>query len=105
MLGCDVEEDKLHVMTLINFSKRRIGQNLLQEQVRRQRPNPLMLRELLSKALGVFDPVGLMTPAKQKEAILVWRVFWEVKDGRVPINETWDTALSEVLREDAIKLF
>lgn len=74
-LGCDVEEDKLHVMTWINFSKKRTGQNLSQEQVRRQRPNSLTLRELLSQALGVFDPVGLMTPAKQKVAILVWRVF------------------------------
>lgn len=44
-LGYDVKEVKLRVMTSINFSKRkkkmRLGQDLLEEQVRAQTPNPL----------------------------------------------------------------
>lgn len=43
--GYIVEEDKLHVMIAINFSKRkkkmRLGQDLLQEQISAQTPNPL----------------------------------------------------------------
>jgi len=68
-LGYDVKEDKLRVMMSINFSKRkkkmRLGQNLVQEQVRVQTPDPLTQRELLSQVSGVYDPVGLVTPAKQ----------------------------------------
>lgn len=108
-LGYDVKDDKLHVMTSINFSKRkkkmRLGQNLSQEQVRTQTPNPLTRRELLSQISGVYDPVGLVTPAKQKGAILVRRAFQEAKDGKVPVSESWDIALSDGLREDAVKLF
>lgn len=44
-LGYLVEEDKLHVMMGVNFSKRRkkmrLGQDLLPEQIRAQTPNPL----------------------------------------------------------------
>nr|XP_017209463.2 uncharacterized protein LOC108181536 [Danio rerio] len=108
-LGYSVEDDKLYVMTSINFSKRkkkiRLGQNLTQEQVRAQTPNPLTRRELLSQVSGVYDPVGLVTPAKQKGAILVRRAFQEAKNTRLQVNETWDVALSDDLREDAIKLF
>ncbi len=60
-------EDMLHVMTSINFSKKkkmRLGQNLSHEQVRAQTPKPLTRRELLSQVSGVYDPVGLVTPAK-----------------------------------------
>lgn len=76
-LGYIVREDKLHVMTSINFSKRKkmmwLGQNLLQGEVRFQTPNPLMRRELLSQVAGLYEPGGLVTPAKQKGAILVHR--------------------------------
>jgi len=82
-LGYMVEEDKLHVMSAINFSKRkkkmRSGQDLHQGQVRDQMPNPLTRRELLSQVSGLYDPVGLVTPAKQKGAILVRRAFQEAK--------------------------
>lgn len=108
-LGYSMEEDMLHVMTSINFSKRkrkmRLGLNLSHEQVRAQTPKPLTRRELLSQVSGVYDPVGLVTPAKQKGAILVRRAFQEAKNRRVPVNETWDAALSDELREDAIRLF
>lgn len=108
-LGYIVEEDKLHVMVAINFSKRkkkmRLGQDLLLEQVRAQTPDPLSRRELLSQVSGLYDPLGLVTPAKQKGAILVRRAFQEVKGGGHTVKETWDTALSDTLREDAIKLF
>lgn len=50
-LGYFVEEDRLHVMVTINFS--------------RKKPNPLTQRELLSQVSGLYDPVGLVTPAKQ----------------------------------------
>lgn len=107
-LGYLMEEDKLHVMPSINFSKKkkkmRFGQDLLLDQVRAQTPNPLTRRELLSQISGLCDPVGLVTPAKQKGAILVRRAFQEAKSDNCPVKDTWDTALSDSLREDAIQL-
>ena len=108
-LGYLVKEDKIHVMASINFSKRkkkmRLGQDLLLDQVRAQTPNPLTRRNLLSQVSGLYDPVGLVTPAKQKGAILVRRAFQEAKSDNCPVKDTWDTALSDSLREDAIRLF
>ncbi len=108
-LGYSMEEDMLHVMTTINFSKRkkkmRLGQNLSHEEVRGQTPKPLTRRELLSQISGGNDPVGLVTPAKQKGAILVRQAFQEAKNIRDPVNETWDAALSDELREYVIRLF
>ncbi len=83
----------------------RLGQNLSHEQVRAQTPKPLTRRELLSQVSGVYDPVVLVTAAKQKGAILVHVAFQEANNRRVPINATWDAALSDELREDAIRLF
>lgn len=108
-LGYIVEEDMLHVMVGINFSKRkkkmRLGQGLLQEQIKTQTPNPLTRRELLSQVAGLYDPIGIVAPVKQKGAILVRRAFQEAKEGSCSVRDTWDMALSDGLREDAIKLF
>lgn len=52
----------------------------------------------------MYDTVGLVTPAKQKGAILVRRAFQEAKNRRVQVNKIWDAALSDDLREDAISL-
>ncbi|KAL3973928.1 GTP-binding protein [Sarotherodon galilaeus] len=108
-LGYIVEEDKLHVIVAINFSKRkkkmRVGQDLVQEQIKTHTPNPLTRRELLSQVSGLYDPVGLVTPAKQKGAILVRRAFQETKVESCLVKDTWDMALSDALREDAIRLF
>ncbi|XP_032434156.1 uncharacterized protein LOC116729604 [Xiphophorus hellerii] len=108
-LGYIVEEDKLHVMVSINFSKRkkkmRLGQDLQLDQIRSQTPNPLTRRELLSQVSGLYDPVGLVTPAKQKGAILVRKAFQEAKNVSSQVKDTWDLALSSDLREDAINLF
>lgn len=108
-LGYTLEDDKLHVMVGINFSKRkrkmRLGQDLLLEQVRAQTPDPLTRRELLSQVSGLYDPIGLTTPVKQKGAILVRRAFQEAKLKCSTIKDTWDLALSGKLREDAISLF
>lgn len=42
--GYLVEEDKLYIMTFVNFSKRkkkmRTGQNLLEDEVKLKMPNP-----------------------------------------------------------------
>lgn len=54
---------------------------------------------------GLYDPAGLVTPAKQKGAILVRKAFQEAKGSSSSAKDTWDTALSDGLREDAIKLF
>lgn len=70
-----------------------------------KKPNPLTRRNLLSQVAGLYDPLGLVTPAKQKGAILVWRAFQETKRGNYPVSKTWDVALSDILREDAINLF
>lgn len=107
-LGYTIQDDKLHIMIAVNFSKKRrkmrLGKDLLKGQVRSQVPNPLTRRELLSQVSGLYDPLGLVTPAKQKGAILVRRAFQEAKVIYGPTKDTWDAALSEGLREDAIKL-
>ncbi len=74
-----------------------LGQDLLQEQIRAQTPNPL--------SRWLYDPVGLVTPAKQKGAILVRGAFQGAQGEGCPVKDTWDTALSGDLGEDAIKLF
>ena len=106
-VGYRVESDKLNPMTSINFSKRRkkmrVGQNLLGEEVRGKTPNPLTRRQLLSQVASLYDPIGLVTPAKQKGAILVRRAFQEA--GRSATRDTWDKPLSEKLREEAIPVF
>ncbi|KAL1254331.1 hypothetical protein QQF64_016560 [Cirrhinus molitorella] len=107
-VGYLVEEDKLYPMTSINFSKRkkkmRVGRNLLEEEVKRKTPNPLTRRELLSQVASLYDPIGLITPAKQKGAILVRKAFQEA--GSKFLNrDTWDKPLSEKLRNEAIQLF
>ncbi|KAJ8278530.1 hypothetical protein GJAV_G00088610 [Gymnothorax javanicus] len=108
-LGYSLEDDKLHVMVGINFSKRkrkmRLGQDLQLEQVRAQTPDPLTRRELLSQVSGLYDPIGLTRPVKQKGTILVQRAFHEAKPKCSTIKDTWDLALSGKLREDAISLF
>lgn len=106
-LGYTIEDDKLHVMVAVNFSKRkkkmRLGQDLLREEVKEQTPNPLTRRELLSQISALYDPLGLVAPVKQKGAIMVRRAFQEAKLIYCT-RDTWDTALSKELREDAIKL-
>ncbi|XP_077453384.1 uncharacterized protein LOC144071828 isoform X1 [Stigmatopora argus] len=105
--GYIVESDKLYPMTSVNFSKRikkmRVGQNLLGEEVRENTPKPLTRRQLLSQVAGLYDPIGLVTPAKQKGAILVRKAFQEAGTSRT--QDTWDKPLSEKLREEAIQLF
>lgn len=86
-VGYLVEEDKLYPMTSINFSKRkkkmRVGKNLLEEEVRGKTPNPLTRRELLSQVASLYDPIGLITPAKRKGAILVRKAFQEIESRRL----------------------
>lgn len=107
-IGYLVEEDKLYIMSSINFSKRRgkmrTGQDLLMEEVRSKTPNPLTRRELLSQVPGLYDPIGLVTPFKQRGAILVREAFQEAGSGNLA-SCTWDKPLSEGLREEAIRLF
>ncbi|XP_032410348.1 uncharacterized protein LOC116714123 isoform X3 [Xiphophorus hellerii] len=107
-VGYLVEEDKLYVMTSINFSKRRkkmkMGQNLEEGEVRVNTPNPLTRRELLSQVASLFDPIGLVTPTKQKGAILVRKAFQETRTAG-KAGDTWDQPLSDGLRNEAIELF
>lgn len=107
-IGYRMDEDKLYMLTSVNFSKRkkkmRVGKNLLKEEVRTETPNPLTRRALLSQVAGLYDPIGLVTPAKQKGAILVRKAFQEGGGGKLT-QETWDQPLSESLREEAIQLF
>ncbi|XP_039503109.1 uncharacterized protein LOC120459751 [Pimephales promelas] len=107
-VGYLVEPDKLYLMTSINFSKRkrkmRMSKNLIEEEVRGKTPNPLTRRQLLSQVASLYDPIGLATPAKQKGAILVRKAFQEA-GGKTLSRDTWDTPLSERLREEAIHLF
>jgi hypothetical protein len=61
-LGYTVEDDKLHVMVAVNFSKKRrkmrLGQDLLREEVREQTPDPLTRRELLSQGPVHTKPIS-----------------------------------------------
>lgn len=107
-VGYLVEEDKLYPMTSINFSKRknkkRVGKNLLGEEVRGNTPNPLNRRELQSQVASLYDQIGLIKPAKQKGAILVRKAFQKA-GSRCLTRDTSDKPLSEKLREEAIQLF
>ncbi|KAM4521343.1 uncharacterized protein PAE49_002487, partial [Odontesthes bonariensis] len=107
-IGYQVEEDKLYMLTAVNFSKRkkkmRVGKDLLEEEVRAETPNPLTRRALLSQVAALYDPIGLVAPVKQKGAILVRKAFQEGGGGRLT-QETWDQPLSVRLREEAIQLF
>lgn len=98
-----------YVITVIHFSKRKrkmqLGQDLLKDQIRPETPNPLTRKVLLSQISGLYDPVGLVTPAKQKGAILVRRAFQQVRCVENDVKDTWDTPLNEDLREEAIKTF
>lgn len=80
-----------------------LSQDLLREEVRRQSPGPLTRGELLSQVPGLYDPLVLVAPAKQKGALLIRRAFQEAKV-LYGIKEAWDAALSKELREDTIKL-
>ncbi|XP_052429387.1 uncharacterized protein LOC127970733 [Carassius gibelio] len=107
-VGYLAEEYRMYIMTSVNFSKRkkkvRIGQDLLEEEVRLRTPNPLTRRYLLSQVAGLYDPLGLVTPAKQKGTILVRKAFQEAGSGCLT-RHSWDTALSEGIRGEAIDLF
>ena len=105
-VGYLVQEDKLFVMVSINFSRRkkkmRTEVDLTEEEVEAKTPNPLTRRVLLSQIAGLYDPIGLATPVKQKGVILVRRAFQEA--GKLT-KDTWDEPLSEELRGKAIELF
>ncbi|KAJ8367396.1 hypothetical protein AAFF_G00320230 [Aldrovandia affinis] len=107
-IGYLVDSDQLYVMTSVNFSKRkgrmRTGLNLKIEEVRKNTPKGLSRRELLSQVAALYDPIGLVSPAKQKGNILVRRAFQEAGGGS-SAKETWDDPISPGLREEAIKLF
>lgn len=61
-----MEEDKLYVMKLF--------------------VNPLTRRALLSQVAGLYDPIGLVMPTKQKGAILVRKAFQEKEALRLETN-------------------
>ncbi|KAL0165741.1 hypothetical protein M9458_037585, partial [Cirrhinus mrigala] len=105
-VGYLVQEDKLFVMVSINFSSRkkkmRTEIDLTEEEVEIKTPIPLTRRVLLSQIAGLYDPIGLVTPVKQKGVILVRRAFQEA--GKLT-KDTWDEPLSDKLRGKAIELF
>lgn len=81
----------------------RLGQNLQKEEVKMRTPEPLTRRQLLSQIAGLYDPIGLVGPAKEKGAILVRKAFQDI--GGEAVQDTWDKPLSDRLREEAINLF
>lgn len=101
-IGYQVDEDKLYMLTAVNFSRRkkkmRVGKDLLEEEVRTETPNPLTRRALLSQVAALYDPIGLVAPVKQKGAILVRKAFQEGGGGKLT-QETWDQPLSENLKQ------
>ncbi|XP_019738325.1 uncharacterized protein LOC109523554 isoform X2 [Hippocampus comes] len=107
-VGYEPESDKLRILASINFSKKRgkmrTGLDLREEEVRRSTPEPLSRRLLLGQIASLYDPIGLVTPAKQKGVILVRESFQEARKDR-PVKDTWDDPLSPRLREAAVTLF
>ncbi|XP_077949972.1 uncharacterized protein LOC144389412 [Gasterosteus aculeatus] len=107
-LGYEPESDKLCVLTSVNFSRRRgkmrTGLDLREDEVRGGTPDPLTRRMLLSQIAGLYDPIGLASPAKQRGVMLVRESFQEAGIDRQS-KDTWDDPLSPRLREAAIKLF
>ena len=105
-VGYLVKEDRFFAMSSVNFSTRRqkmrMGEDLSEEEIMHATPNPLTRRVLLSQVAGLYDPIGLVTPLKQKGAILVRRAFQEA--GKLT-RDTWDEPLSNELRDRAIELF
>lgn len=71
--------------------------------MREKTPNPLTIRQLLSQVASLYDPIGLVTPTKQKGPILVRIAFQEA--GSRETRDTWDKLLSVKLREESIQLF
>lgn len=51
--------------------------DLAEESIGEKTPNPLTRCMLLSQVAGLYDPLGLVTPLKQKDVILVKRAFQE----------------------------
>lgn len=99
------KEDNLHIKTFINFSRRnkkmRVGQDLQLDQIRAKTPCPLTRRELLSQVASLYDPVGHVTPLKQKGAILVRKAFQQAGGGS-HAHETWNTPLLAGLKKEAL---
>lgn len=99
-VGYLVQEDKLFVMVSINISRRkkkmRTETDLTEEEVDVKTPN------LLSQVAGMYDPIGLATPVKQKGVILVRRAFQEAVK---LTKDTKDEPLSDELRGKAMELF
>ncbi len=76
--------------------------DLTEDEVEVKTPNPLTRRVLLSQIAGLYDPIGLASPVKQKDLILVRRAYQEA--GKLT-KDTWDEPLSDELRGKAIELF
>ena len=78
-MGYHVGEDKLFLMVAINFSARKkkihTELDLTMEDIEEKTPDPLTPRMLLSQVAGLYDPLGLVMPLKQKGVILVRRAF------------------------------
>ena len=107
-VGYLAESDHLFLRTAINFSKRKLkvrtGTNLTEEEVGIETPNPLTRRHLLSQIAGVYDPIGLATPLKEKGAILLRRACQQSMRTS-PDGDAWDFPLPEETRSCAIELF
>ena len=107
-IGYEPESDKLRILATINFSRKRgkmrTELDLTEEEVRGSTPNPLSRRMLLGQIASLYDPIGLVSPAKQKGVMLVRESFQEARKDR-PMKDTWDDPLSQRLQEAAVKLF
>lgn len=73
------------------------------DQIKEKLLCPLTRRELLGQVASLCDPIGLVTPLKQKGAILVRKAFQQAAGGR-HAREMWDTLLLASLRQEATGL-
>ena len=86
-------DDVIHFPAKINFSEKRrnvpIGPNLRAEEVPLGIPDGLTRRIVLSQVMGIYDPLGLLSPLVLQAKLLL-RQTWQGKLG-------WDEAMNRTL--------
>ena len=88
--------DYLFFPAKLNFSKRRrgvpTGPDLCEEDVAHKAPDELTRRIVLAVVMGIYDPLGLLSPFVLNAKLLLRRT-WELKLG-------WDEVMEEALVRD-----
>ena len=89
----NLAEDSISFQVALNFSKKRrgvrVGPNILSSEVDSSLPSTLTRRSVLEQVMGIFDPLGLLSPFLLSAKIYL-RETWSNQLG-------WDEAIPPVL--------